>query len=79
MQPAYSNDILRNINEFTLIKKYLSDIGTSYASHISTNVGVLVENPRFLQIQGAQDGPKSEHVGPESFDGAPEIDFEIRL
>ena len=39
MQPAYSNDILRNINEFTLIKKYLSDIGTSYASHISTNVG----------------------------------------
>jgi thiamine-monophosphate kinase len=39
VQPAYSNDILRNINEFSLIKKYLSDIGTSYASHISTNVG----------------------------------------
>jgi thiamine-monophosphate kinase len=38
-QQAYLNDILRNINEFTLIKKYLSDIGTSYASHISTNVG----------------------------------------
>ncbi|NCX78187.1 MAG: thiamine-phosphate kinase [Proteobacteria bacterium] len=38
-QLAYSNDILHNINEFTLIKKYLSDIGTSYASHISTNVG----------------------------------------
>ena len=38
-QQAYSNDTLRNINEFTLIKKYLSDIGTSYASNISTNVG----------------------------------------
>ena len=38
-QPAYSKDILLNINEFTLIKKYLSDIGTSYASHIATNVG----------------------------------------
>ena len=38
-QQAYSKDILRNINEFTLIKKYLSDIGTSYASHIATNVG----------------------------------------
>jgi thiamine-monophosphate kinase len=39
VQPAYSNDILRNINEFSLIKKYLADIGASYASHISTNVG----------------------------------------
>ena len=38
-QQAYSNDTLRNINEFTLIKKYLSDIGTSYASNISINVG----------------------------------------
>lgn len=35
----YLNDIPPNINEFTAIKKYLSNIGTSYASHISTNVG----------------------------------------
>jgi thiamine-monophosphate kinase len=39
VQQAYSKDILRNINEFTLIKKYLSDVGTSYASHIATNIG----------------------------------------
>lgn len=35
----YLKDILPNINEFTAIKKYLSNIGTSYAPHISTNVG----------------------------------------
>lgn len=50
--PDYLKDIPPNINEFSLIKKYLSDIGASYATHVSTNVGddCAVMNPTSKQL-----------------------------